>query len=127
MSILSSETRTIQLVKADLIEIVYYDHAHLTKETVLHDIVLFDELVGRKRVKKLVIIGKHTKIDLDARKQAAEENRRRKNRIRAEAIVVTSTAMRIAIQMYMLFLNQEYPVKLFSTRENALVWLETNG
>lgn len=123
MSVISSETRTISLVAADLIEIVYYDHAHLTMETVKRDILLFDEVVKRKRVKKLIIIGKHTKIDMDARRQAAEENRKRKNRIVAEAIVVSSTAMRLAINMYMLFLNREYPVKVFSNRERALEWL----
>ena len=107
----------------DLDEIVYYDHAHVTTENQQRDFKLFDDLVKRKRVKKLIIIGRHTKIDVDARKVAAEQNRKRKPKIVAEAFVVTSTAMRLAINMYMLFLNKEYPVKVFSNREAAEKWL----
>lgn len=123
MDIISSDTRMMRKLSDDLIEIVYYDHAHVTTENQKRDFKLFDELVKRRRVKKLIIIGRHTKIDVDARKAAAEQNRERKSKIVAEAFVVTSTTMRLAINMYMLFLNKEYPVKVFSNREAAETWL----
>jgi hypothetical protein len=123
MDFISSETRMMRKLSDDLIEIVYYDHAHITTENQRRDFKLFNELARRKRVKKLIIIGRHTKIDVDARKAAAAQNREHKPRIVAEAFVVTSTAMRLAINMYMLFLNKEYPVKVFSNREAAEKWL----
>lgn len=124
MDFISSENRTMRKLSNDLIEIVYYDHAHVTTENQQRDFDLFDGLVKRRRVKKLIIIGRHTKIDVDARKAAAEKNRERKPRIIAEAFVVTSTAMRLAISMYMLFLNKVYPVKVFANREAAETWLK---
>lgn len=106
-------------------EIVYYDHAHVTLENLRKDLLLFDSLVGRSRVKKLIVLGLHTRIDVDARKKAAEENRRRKSRIVAEAFVVRSTAIRLAVNMYILFLNKEFPVKVFSSAEKATQWLSS--
>jgi hypothetical protein len=125
MNIISSETRTIRRAAEDLVEIVYYDHAHVTLENLKKDLGLFDTIVQNDRVKKLIVLGLHTKIDLDARKKAAEENRRRKSRIIAEAFVVRSTAIRLAINMYILFLNKEFPVKVFPTSEKALEWLSS--
>jgi hypothetical protein len=123
MAIISSETRTIRNVGDDLVEIVYYDHAHVTADNFMEDLKLYDKFVRQRRVKKLIIIGRHTKIDLEARKKAAEENRKRRNRIIAEAIVVRSTSIRLAVNMYILFLNKEYPVRIFSNTEQAMEWL----
>jgi len=123
MAVISSETRTIRNVSDDLVEIVYYDHAHITVENLLEDNRLFDKLVRQRRVKKLIILGRHTKIDMEARQRAAEENRKRRNRIIAEAIVVRSTTARLAVNMYILFLNKEYPVKVFPNAEKAMEWL----
>ena len=53
MDFISSETRMMRKLSDDLIEIVYYDHAHITTENQREDFKLFDTLVKRKRVKKL--------------------------------------------------------------------------
>lgn len=124
LSFISSETRTVRLTDNDLLEIVYYDHAHITSENMMHDFHVFDEVVQRRKVRKLVVFGYNTIIDVDARKLAAEENRKRKSRIAAEALVVKSTSVRLAILMYLLFLRSPYPVKIFSNRESAMAWLE---
>jgi hypothetical protein len=124
MDMISSETRTIRRVNDELVEIVYYDNAHITVDNLKTDLALYDQLIGKKRVKKLMILGHHMTIDMDARKKAAEENRRRKSRIIAEAIVVRSTATRLAVNMYILFLNREYPVKVFPNAEKAMEWLD---
>jgi hypothetical protein len=125
MQIISSETRTMRKLNDQLVEIVYYDHAHVTVDQLKTDIALYDKLVLNKRMKKLIILGRHTTIDMDARKKAAEENRKRGSRIIAEAIVVRSTAIRLAINMYILFLDREYPVKVFATTETATEWLSS--
>lgn len=125
MGIISSQTRMIRRAAKDLVEIVYYDHAHITLENMREDLALYDRLVPNNRVKKLIVLGRHTKIDLDVRKWAAEENRKRKSRIIAEAVVARSTAIRLAVNMYILFLNKEFPVKVFSSTEKAAEWLRS--
>lgn len=124
LSFISSETRTVRLTDNDLLEIVYFDHAHVTSANLMHDVHVFDEVVQDKKVRKLVIFGQDTVIDVDARKLAAEENRKRKSHIAAEALVVKSTTVRLAVLMYLLFLRSPYPVKIFSNRENAMAWLD---
>lgn len=125
INFISSETRTVRLTSDNLLEIVYFDHAHITVQAVMKDMAIFDEIVQRRKVRKLVVLGRFTRIDLEARKLAAEENRKRRRRIQAEAIVVRSTTVRLAINMYMIFLRNPYLVKVFSNRESALEWLNT--
>jgi len=124
MEFIASETRIVRKIGEDLLEIVYYDNAHMTVESARRDIELYDRFTGNKRYKKLVIGGMNMQSEVEARKLIATENARRSKLIIAEAIVLRSKTAKLMGQMYLFFLKRPYPVKIFSNREDALKWLE---
>lgn len=125
MDQIASETRTLRKLGQDLIEIVFYDHATLTVENAIEDSKIYDDFTKKKRYKKLVILGLYTKSDLDARKQIAFENSKRRTKIKAEAIVVKTPLIKVSVTIYQFFLKQKYPCKMFQSREKAMEWLDT--
>ena len=124
MEQVTSKTRIIRKLTPEIVEIQFFDNAVLTIESAIEDSRIYDEFTKKKRLKKLVIMGLYTKSDLDARKQIAIENGKKKHRVIAEAIVVKTPLIKVAVTFYQFFLKQQYPCKVFATREKALEWLE---
>jgi len=124
MDSITSETRTLRKLSKNLVEIVFHDNALLTVDNAIEDSRIYDEFTGKKRFKKLVIIGLYTKGNVEARKQIALENSKRRTKIKAEAIVVKTPLIKVGVTIYQFYLQQKYPCKVFSSREKALEWLE---
>lgn len=83
-----------------------------------------DKLVSGKMLKRLLVFSEHTEISKNVRAQIVKENMQRRNNISAEAIVVHSFAQKLSMLFYTIFLQNTYPVKLFTDREKAEEWLE---
>jgi len=124
MDQIASSTRTLRRLNQDTIEIVFYDHATLTVDNAIEDSKIYDEFTKKKRFKKLVILGLYTKSDIEARKQIALENRKRRTKIKAEAIVVKTPLIKVSVSIYQFFLKQNYPCRVFHSREQAMEWLK---
>lgn len=122
MKQIASETRTMQLLNSDIVEIIYHENVVVTIELAKEDFRLYEQLTENKPAKKL-ISGKGLKIDVDVRKFIAAENTKRRQLIIAEAIVANSSLGKAMSYLYLFFQNQAYPCKVFSSREKALKWL----
>jgi hypothetical protein len=83
-----------------------------------------DKVSSGERVKKLMIMGEHTEITKEARQLMVQENTRRKNKIIAEAIVVHNFAQKLNANFYMALARHIYPIRFFTDKLQAQLWLE---
>jgi hypothetical protein len=106
-----------------LVEVIYNDDVSVTEHKVAEIFDLYDQVIGKQRVLKLLVIGKGTTITSEAREQILKQNIIRKEQVVAEAIVVTSKAQMLAANLYIKFIQLVYPTRHFTDREKAMEWL----
>lgn len=123
LSTAASNARIIQFIEEDLVEIRYFDDVTIKLEDVIEDFKVYDEFTKGKRVKKLVIAGKHSEMTAKARSYAQRENGMRSDRIIAEAIVIHSLGQRMVANFYFRIMRKKYPVRVFNNIAAARKWL----
>ena len=122
---ISSSTRVVHLIQPDLVEILYFDYVEMNNSAVLNDHHLYLKHFSDKKYKKLIIHGKYGSSTLECRRLMAQLNKQNEKFIIAEAMVVHNEVQKIVIMMYKFFNKSNYPIRIFTKREQALEWLES--
>lgn len=115
--------KSIKMFGNELVEVVYNDNVDVTVKELDQAYKLYDEVTGTNKVLKLLIIGKGTRITVQARQHIINENIKRNPFIIAEAIVVNSVAQKVSCNIYIRFISKIYPTRFFTDVEDASEWL----
>lgn len=121
---LTKNLKSLRMIDERTVEIVFVDNETVDVKGVLEIYKLLDEFTAGKRLKKLLIIGKHVEISKEARALIVEENHKRKDNIIAEAVVVNSFAQKLSANFYIMFLRKIYPTHFCISGEEAMEWLK---
>lgn len=119
-----SNTRVTSWLKPKLVQVQYKDNIDIDLTDAVEDYRIYDEFTEGKPVKKLILSGKYTIITSEARTYIQSENKKRSDKIIAEAIVIHSLAQRIFANMYFGIIHRSYPLKVFNSKDDALMWLD---
>lgn len=120
-----SNSRILTWINPNTIQIKYFDNAEVSLDIAKIDYELYNQFVGKKPVKKLIISGIYTTVDKEARNFIKNENNKRSDYIIAEAIVIHSLSQRILANFYFKIVKPKYPIKVFTDLDEAYIWLET--
>ena len=121
----SSSTRHIELLANDLIRLSYVDDAEVDLMAAKIDYRLYDEITEGKPFRKLVVSGKYTELTNEAIKFIQMENQKRAHLIIAEAIVARTLAQRLLGNFYYRLQKPNYDIRLFTSEQKALNWLNS--
>jgi hypothetical protein len=115
--------KSIKMFDEYIVEIQYNDNVIVSKKDVAQLYELLDAVTEDRSYAKLLIIGNNTVITEEARVEVTNENKKRKDSILAEAIVVKSLGQRIKTNIYIKFISLYYPTQCFDIQEKAHGWL----
>jgi hypothetical protein len=115
---------SIEMLDDQTVEIRYKDMVNVSFEDMRE---LLDELyriTSNRKLKRLIVISKNSSLDLKARLLLQEENKDRKDKIIAEAVLVNSLAQKMTTNFYLKFIKDIYPSKFFTDYQKAIEWLK---
>jgi len=115
--------KSIIMLDQDTVEITYEDNIKVDLDGLKNAWVKLDAYTEKRRLKKLIIVGKRTEITHEARKYGHEEAKIRSKFIVAEAIVVHNLPQKMVANFYSNFIKELYPIKYFTEIEDAKAWL----
>lgn len=117
--------KSIRLINDDTVEIVMRDNFKFDLEKLKLCYSETHAFTKGRRLKRLVICGKFTDIDREARLFGHEESVRIKDQVVAEALVITGFTQKIIANFYLKFIKDIYPTRVFTDVELAKSWLKS--
>jgi ethanolamine utilization protein EutP (predicted NTPase) len=119
--------RSIRIVNQKTVEIIFRDNIEIDVDgmKIAQNVIM--KVTGRKRVKKLVVLGKDTSFTTEAGHFIVENNILTKQYTVAEALVVHSIQQLMASSFYFLYLRDNFPHQFFLEIERAKEWLREPG
>ncbi len=123
MELIGDVLKSIGLIENNILQIVFKDE--ITVDEFMVDLIYseIDQYISTINIRKLLVIGTHTKITPKARLLIVENNAQRKDKIIGEAIIVHSFAQKLSANFYILFLGNIYPTQFFTNLKLAKEWL----
>ncbi len=109
------------LLEEDIFYIYFRPNTYSCLRDFKEAYVAYRELSEGRNIKVLIEFGKYAMISDRAREYAQEND----IPFVAEAVVVTGLAQTILYRFYSLFRRHKYPLKMFHTKEDAIVWLNS--
>lgn len=111
------------MLDENTVEIVFQDNILIDLEGMKEAYKEYGVFTGNKRLKRLVVAGRHTDLTKEARKYGEKENERRKDTCVAEAMVVYTFVQKMIANFYLKYIKDLYPTKSFTDIEQAREWL----
>lgn len=124
----TQHSRTCSLVMADphTVCVSYADNKSIELRDAIGDYHLYDRFTKQKKLKRLMVMGHFSAFTLRARSFFNDETFNRKDRILADAIVISGGFLqRLSALIYMITFSKFFPVKIFKTEHAALNWLQS--
>ncbi len=115
--------KSLRMIGNDMIEITFENNVEIQVDDMKEAYTLLDAFTEGKRLKKLIITQPRTSILKAARAYGESEAQKRKKMIIAEALVVHSLPQKMAINFYLNFIKNDYPVRFFTDTDKAIEWL----
>lgn len=116
---------TIEMLDEHTVLIKYKDNVQITAKGINDAFELLYKVTNNQKAARLVVIGKDDVITNAGRLEIAEENKRHKDLIIAEAIVVHAFYQKIKTNFYLSIIKKVYPVQCFTDIDLAKAWLAT--
>lgn len=120
-----SVLKSIRMLDVQTVEICFHDEFTFDLEKIKQSYVETFAFTQGKKLKRLVISGRKTDINREARQYGTKENVRLKDTVIAEALVVHSFIQRMITNIYLKHIQKNYPAKAFTDTEKAKEWLAT--
>lgn len=120
-----SVLKSIRMLDEQTVEICFLDEFTFDLEKIKQSYAECMAFTQGKRLKRLVISGRKTDINREARQFGTRENERLKDTVIAEALVVHSFIQRMITNIYLKNIHKSYPAKAFTDIEKAKEWLAT--
>jgi hypothetical protein len=117
---------SIEMIDDHTVEVRYKDAVNVSFDDMRE---LLDELyriTSNRPLKRLIVISKNSSLDLKARLLLQEENKDRKDKIIAEAVLVNSLTQKMTTNFYLKFIKDIYPSKFFTDYQKAIEWLNNH-
>jgi hypothetical protein len=121
--LIKGKGKSFELLDGNILRLEFFNQNEITVDDLKSDLEIFDDITKDFQVKKLVILH-HNSIKNEARLFSEAENKKRANKIIAEAIVLKGIKYSIFLNAYLLFISKSYPTKTFAKEEDAIKWLE---
>ncbi|MCB9224146.1 MAG: hypothetical protein H6582_08230 [Crocinitomicaceae bacterium] len=118
--VIKNRHSTVQLIAEDIVFVFYHENAVLEPEDFDESLAAYNEISQGRKIKALSEFGKYSSATAEARKHAETL----KINCIAEAAVFHSLAQRLLLKFYILFRKQPHTLKIFQSKEEALMWLE---
>lgn len=117
--------KSVRLLTEDMVEIVFYNDFHFDLEKIKESYKETEAVTGGRKLKRLVICGKNTEINKEARDFGKEMNSKLASEVVAEALVVHSFTQKMITNLYLKYIQRSYPAKSFTDVQKAKDWLDT--
>jgi hypothetical protein len=115
---------SVGMINEDTLQIVFKDDILINLAGMKEAYEVFDGFFAeKKRLKRLVVVGKNMDITKEARKYGSMENKKRKRTCIAEAMVVHTFVQKIVANFYLKYIENLYPTRSFTDLEEAKQWL----
>ena len=119
---------TVRRLDYNIIHAQYVDGAHLELDDAKKLIAAYEELAQGDKVFSLADVsgGKNMTLDSDAQQLMSREGKFiKEGNIIATGVVLNSLAIRMVARFFIRFHKPVYPMKIFSTKEEAIKWFKT--
>src|SRR5688572_7774550 len=116
--------KSIALTRVDTVELHYHPNIRIGIDDIRHLFQKLYEVTEQKRLKRLIVVNPNTSLDISARSYLQEENKSKRHIIIAEAVVVNNLAQKMAVNFYLKFIKDSYPLRYFTDIESARNWLD---
>ncbi len=116
--------KSISMFNENTVKIEFRDDFTFDLEAIKRSYIETEKFTGGRKFKRFVICGKNTDITKEARKYGQEENKRLKDTVIAEALVVNSLTQKMITNFYLKFIADTYPCRSFTDLNEAIEWLE---
>ena len=113
------------MVDKNTVLIKYKDNVQITAKGISEAFEYLYKVTNMQQTARLVVIGKDDVITNAGRLEIAQENKRHKDLIIAEAIVVDAFYQKIKTNFYLSLIKKTYPVECFTDINKAKEWLNT--
>lgn len=114
---------SIRMIDSNTVEVLYKKNVVIQTEDIKEIFHSLYEITEQKRVKRLIVVGGTTTISHAAREYLEQENKLNKDKIIAEAVIVSSLAQKMTINFYLKFIKDSYPSRYFTDLSKAREWL----
>ncbi len=118
--VIQNKNSKIRMLDENIFYVCYHSDILIEVEDFQETSEVYENLRNGEQLRFLVEFPKHISGTAEARQWAE------KNQVDciAEAIVFNGLAQRLLIRMYLIFRVKSHPVKIFTDKESALIWLE---
>jgi hypothetical protein len=116
---------SMQLLDDNTVEVVFKDEVLIDLEGIKNTFSQLEEVMGGRKMKKLIVTGRRTEITPEARRYGHERSLQLKHTVVAEAIIVHSLAQKMVINLYSQFIKDSYPTRYFTSFDKAKSWLNS--
>lgn len=114
------------MIDSKTVEVRYIDNVDVG----INEIVdLMDNLYAfteNRPLKRLIICSEKSTMNREARAYLQTENKKYKDNIIAEAVVVRSFTQKMSTNFYLAFMKNIFPSKFFTDEEKAIEWLKNH-
>lgn len=117
--------KSIKMLDDQTVEIMFKDELTFDIEGIKKSYSETKAFTGERKLKRLVISGKHTDITREARQFGLQENEKLKDLVIAEALVVHSFTQKMITNFYLKYIQKSYPAKSFTDIAKAKEWLNS--
>lgn len=117
------ETKSFRLkeMEGHILRFDYHDDVMVELEDVIEAFEVFEQYSPDLSHKVLIVFGKYTLMEVDARCYAEGKDMRTP----AQAIVIQNLAQRLLARFYIKLRKNTHPLRFFTNVEDALIWLRT--
>ncbi|MCB9224145.1 MAG: hypothetical protein H6582_08225 [Crocinitomicaceae bacterium] len=119
-AIIRTNKAVIEQIDHQLLYVKYHDNIVIEPEDLEEAYLVILHITNEQPFKVASDLGRDTTISSAARKRAEEL----KINAIAEAIVFHSLAQRLLVKFYWMFRSKEHPIKVFQSKDEALLWLK---
>lgn len=110
-------------IEEDKILISYPNLAQIGYHEIMTVSKIIEEKIKDKRIKLLTILGNEVEFTIEGKIQLFLDNKKRKNFIMAEAIVIRNAQQLFLENFYKSLVKKYYLIEIFKTIEDAKNWL----
>ena len=121
---IQTDSCSMELLDVRTIRLQYFDNITIDLAQMREDLVTYHSFTEGRKVRKLIVAGEKTEMTNEARMYAQSISQNRSKLIYCEALVLNTKHQVFLGNLYSLFVQLNYPTKVFSNEEEARTWMK---
>ena len=121
---IQTDSCSMEFLDVRTIRLQYFDNITIDLAQMREDLVTYHSFTEGRKVRKLIVAGEKTEMTNEARMYAQSISQNRSKLIYCEALVLNTKHQVFLGNLYSLFVQLNYPTKVFSNEEEARTWMK---